>query len=218
MSVGLLVSRSVGPSVCRTVRLSIPSARRSCCRSGRSVSLLVCRSIDPSVDYPTLGLLAYPSEGLSVCRSVGQSVGWLVGLSIPSVTRSGCRSGWSVSLLVCRSTDIGLPDSRSVAVNLALGLVSLSLEALRLHCVALGDAFGFICKDLGSNLGCLGLVLGSYGAPFWCSGGAFGLIFRVLGLTLGCLGVHVGRSGGILGAMGGLFGVRGGLVGCQWVP
>ena len=81
-----------------------------------------------------------------------------------------------------------------------------------------GDAFGFICKDLGSNLGCLGLVLGSSGAPFWCSGGAFGLIFRVLGLTLGCLGVHVGRSGGILGAVGDLFGVRGGSVGRQWVP
>ena len=58
-------------------------------------------------------------------------------------------------------------------------------------------------------MGCLGLFLGSYGAPFWCSGGAFGLIVRVLGLTLGCLGVHVGRSGGILGAVGGLFGLEG---------
>ena len=67
-------------------------------------------------------------------------------------------------------------------------------------------------------MGCLGLVLGSFGAPFWRSGGAFGVIFRVLGSTLGCLGVHVGRSGGILGAVGGIFGVRGDSVGCQWVP
>ena len=76
-----------------------------------------------------------------------------------------------------------------------------------------GGAFGFICEVLGSNLGCLGLVLGSSGAPFWRSGGAFALIFRLLGSTLGCLGVHVGRSGGILGAVGGLFGVRGRSVG-----
>ena len=46
-------------------------------------------------------------------------------------------------------------------------------------------------------MGCLGLVLGSFGAPFWRSGGAFGVIFRVLGSTLGCLGIHVGRSGGV---------------------
>ena len=162
----MLVSRSVGPSVCRTVRLSIPSARRSCCRSGRSVSLLVCRSIDPSVDYPKLGMLAYPSEDLSVCRSVGQSVGWLVGLSIPSVTRSGCRSGWSVSLLVCRSTDIGLPDSRSVAVNLALGLVSLSLEALRLHCVALGVPLASFVRTWARIWGVWGSFLGALGLHF----------------------------------------------------
>ena len=152
---------------------------------------------------------------MSVCRTVGRlacrsvdPVGYSVWLSVGMVGQSvglSVNRYWSARQSVCRC------QSGSRACFFEFGSSQAPL------CCS-GGAFGFICKDLGSNLGCLGLVLGSSGAPFWCSGGAFGVIFRVLGLTLGCLGVHVGRSGGILGAVGGFFGVRGGSVGRQWVP
>ena len=160
-SIGVSVCRSVAPSVC------LPG-----CRSGLSVSLLVCRSVD---------LLVW-SVGRSVCRLVGLSVGRFVSLLLSffrfrSVGRSVC---WSVSLLICWS--VGLSVSRSVGRS--------------------------VCRSVGRSRACFFEFLEAQGLHFVTLGVPFGSFFD-LGSTLGSPGLTVERFGGLLSVLGGLFGVRG---------
>ena len=111
---------------------------------------------------------------MSVCRSRR-----IVGLVVGRGGRSVC---WSVGQpkLVCQTAcffefrSSGAPLCRS------------------------GGAFCFICKVLGSTLGCLGLLLGSSGAPFRRSGvplasflWSWARLWSDLGLMLNGLGVSL---------------------------
>ena len=101
-----------------------------------------------------VGLSDSRSVGLLVCRS-RRLLGLVVG-----------QGGRSVCWFVGRSTDIGLQDNRSVAVNLALGLVSLSLEGLGLHCVTQGVALASFVRSWARIWGVWGSFLGALGLHF----------------------------------------------------
>ena len=153
------VSRSVGLSVCRTVRLSIPSIRRSGCPTGdRSV----CWSVGQSIRQP-IGLSDSRSVGLSVRRSVGLSDSRSVGLSV-------CRSRGLVGGAVGQTDGLSVCRCQSGPRACFFYFGSSAAPFCRS-----GGAFGFICKVLGSTLGCPGRTVGRSGGHLSALGGLFGV-------------------------------------------